>query len=168
MQNAILGSALGAALSLASAASSAATIGYQTVPFEVAGVMQEVAGPSARCPSQFGGTITGYGDSALIGRLAFVATDCITPAPPIFNFGKGRFIIMTTSGDQIFASYSGQMVPTGEGTNYVFTGASFQITGGTGAYLFANGGGTLDGTEDMATGQGTLKLTGRMSYWTMR
>jgi hypothetical protein len=168
MQNAILGRVLGAALTLASAASSAATLGYQTVPFELTGVLLEVAGPSARCPSQFGGTITGYGDSPLAGRLSFVATDCITPAPPIFNFSRGRFIIMTTSGDQIFASYSGQMIPTGEGTQYTFTGASFQITGGTGAYLFASGGGTLLGNEDMATGQGTLKLTGRMSYWVVR
>ena len=168
MQKAILGAALGAVLSLASAAASAITIGYTTVPFEVSGVMLEAAGPSARCPSQFGGTITGFGDSTQIGRLSFVATDCITPAPPIFNFSKGRFIIMTTSGDQIYASYSGQMIPTGEGAQYIFTGATFQITGGTGAYMFASGGGTLDGKEDMVTGQGTLKLSGKMSYWVTR
>ena len=124
----------------------------------------EKAGPSARCPSQFGGTITGHGTSALVGRVAFVATDCITPMPPLFNFDQGRFIIMATNGDQIFASYSGQFVPTGVGAAYVFSGATFQITGGSGKYSKATGGGALTGGEDMVTGMGTVQLSGKIHY----
>jgi hypothetical protein len=165
MQHAILRSVAGAALSLAAATSMATPISYKTESFEIAGVIQEVAGPAAHCASQFGGTITGHGDSALLGRLAFVANDCITPNGPIFTFSNGRFIIMTLTGEQIYASYSGQMAPTGQGAQYAFTGASFQIIGGTGRYLLASGGGTLNGNEDMSTGAGNLKLTGRISYW---
>lgn len=162
MHQAILKLAGGAALALASSAASAH---WTTTNIEVTGVIQEVPGPSARCPSQFGGTITGHGSSALLGRVAFVANDCITQDGAIYNFSRGRLIIMTISGDQLFADYSGQFVPTGQGTNYVFSGASFTIVGGTGRYVFASGGGQLQGTEDMLTGAGTVSLSGRISYW---
>jgi hypothetical protein len=146
-------------------ASFGASARWTTTPLEITGVLQEVPGPSARCPSKFGGSITGHGSSAQLGRLAFVANDCITPDGYIFNFSKGRIIFMTMSGDQLFADYSGQFVPTGVGTNYVFSGATFQITGGTGQYLFASGGGSFLGGEDMANGSGNIKLTGKVSYW---
>jgi hypothetical protein len=135
-----------------------------TKPFEITGVFQEQVGPSSRCASKMGGTLVGHGDSALQGRVAFIATDCITPTGPLFNFSEGRFIVVTTSGDQIFANYSGQFVPTGEGTKYVFSGATFQITGGNGQYARASGGGTLAGGEDIVTGAGNLKLSGQIRY----
>jgi hypothetical protein len=53
-------------------------------------------------------------------------------------------------------------VPTGEGTKFVFSNASFTITGGTGRYAKATGSGTLSGGEDMANGQGTIQLKGRI------
>jgi hypothetical protein len=135
-----------------------------TKAFEITGVFQEQVGPSLRCASKMGGTLTGQGDSALQGRVAFIATDCITPSGPLFNFSEGRLIVVTTSGDQIFANYSGQFVPTGEGTKYVFSGATFQITGGNGQYAKASGGGTLSGGEDIVTGAGNLKLSGQIRY----
>jgi hypothetical protein len=162
MHQAFLKLAGGAALAVASGAASAH---WTTTNIEVTGVILEVPGPSARCPSQFGGTITGHGNSALLGRVAFVANDCITADGAIYNFSRGRFIVMTQTGEQLFADYSGQFVPTGQGAGYVFSGATFQIVGGTGQYMFASGGGQLQGTEDMATGAGTLTLNGRMSYW---
>ena len=152
----------GAALALVAGTASAH---WTNTAFEVSGVIQEAAGPAPRCQSQFGGTITGYGSSPLLGRVAYVANDCITPNGAIFNFNKGRFIIMTQNGDQIYADYSGQFVPTGQGSNYVFSSASFQIVGGTGQYMFASGGGSLQGGEDMVTGAGNITLSGRISYW---
>jgi hypothetical protein len=149
------------------AASASASAGNWTIePLEVAGVLVEATGPASRCPSKFGGTISGYGESALMGgKVVFIATDCITPAPPLFNFSGGKFVVMTTSGDQIFANYSGQFVPTGEGANYVFSGATFQVTGGTGKYARITGGGTLTGGEDMITGAGNIKLAGKVLYF---
>jgi hypothetical protein len=130
--------------------------------FQLTGVLQEIPGPSARCPSQFGGTILGFGSSPLVGKVTFLATDCITPNGSSYTFSDGRFLVTTLTGELIFASYSGQFVPTGEGTKYVFNGATFQITGGTGRYNKATGGGSMDGTEDMATGQGTIQLSGQI------
>jgi hypothetical protein len=132
-----------------------------TKPLEITGVFQERTGPKPNCPSQFGGTLAGVGDSVQMGRLVFVATDCITPVPPLFNF-TGRFIVTTLSGEQIYANYSGQFVPTGEGTKHVFSGATFQIIGGTGKYAKATGGGALTGAEDIVTGNGNLKLSGQI------
>ncbi|NML61631.1 hypothetical protein HHL21_11175 [Massilia sp. RP-1-19] len=158
----ILRLATSAAILIASA--SAYATPATTKAFEISGVLMEQAGPAARCPSQFGGTITGHGNSAQIGRVAFVATDCITPAGPLFNFSQGRFIIMTTSGDQIFAEYNGQFVPTGVGAKYIFSGATFQITGGSGKYHKASGGGALTGGQDMMTGMGDVKLSGQIHH----
>jgi hypothetical protein len=158
--------AISALLLMSAVGASANPFTIKTI--EVNGVFQEQIGQSSRCPSQMGGTITGYGDSAIAGRVAFIATDCIMPAGPLFNFSEGRFIIVTTSGDQIFANYSGQLVPTGDGAKYVFSGATFQVTGGNGRYAKASGGGTLSGGEDLATGAGTIKLSGQVASESIR
>jgi len=157
-----------AAVSLLLAASASASAGgWVTKQLDVEGVLVEAVGPANRCLSKFGGTISGHGESAMMGgKVVFIATDCITPVGPLFNFSGGKFIVMTTSGDQIFANYSGQFVPTGEGAKYVFSGATFQVTGGTGKYAKITGGGILSGGEDMVTGAGNIKLTGRVLYLT--
>jgi hypothetical protein len=46
----------------------------------------------------------------------------------------------------------------------VFSNATFQITGGTGQYARASGGGTMTGDEDIVTGQGTVQLSGQIQY----
>jgi hypothetical protein len=154
--------AAGALLLAASSASMAAP--KVNVPIEINGVLTEIPGPSLRCPSKFGGTIIGRGEGALTGPVAFIATDCITPSGTSFTFSAGKMIVIGTGGDQIFADYSGQFVPTGVGTKFVFSNATFQVTGGTGRFSQATGGGSLTGGEDMATGQGTIKLAGTISY----
>lgn len=153
---------MGTTLVLATAAASAAP--SVTKPLTVSAIIQERVGPSLRCPSQFGGTITGQADSALLGRSVVISTDCITPAGPLFNFNQGKMVIVTVSGEQIYANYSGQFVPTGDGAKFVFSGATFQITGGTGRFWRATGGGNLTGGEDMITGAGTAELVGKISY----
>ena len=131
--------------------------------FKVSGVLQEIPGPSPRCASNFGGTILGFGTSSVAGnKVTFLASDCITPNGTSFTFSDGKLLITTMTGELIYANYSGQFVPTGEGTKYVFSNATFQITGGTGRYAKATGGGDLTGGEDMATGQGTMQLSGRI------
>ena len=162
MSSSLLRLASATALVLASFSATAAPATTQA--FELSGTLVEQPGPSARCSSNFGGTITGHGVSALVGRVAFVATDCITPQGPLFNFDQGRFIIMAANGDQIFATYSGQFVPTGVGAAYVYSGATFQITGGNGKYRKATGGGALSGGQDMLTGAGNVKLSGKIHY----
>ncbi len=152
---------VGTTLVLASVAASAASV---TKPLAVSAVIQEIVGPSARCPSQFGGTITGHANSALLGRSVIISSDCITPSGPLFNFSQGKMIIVTLTGEQIYANYSGQFVPSGDGAKYVFSNATFQITGGSGRYWRASGGGALTGGEDMLTGAGTAELNGKITY----
>lgn len=129
---------------------------------EINGTLQEIPGPSARCASQFGGTILGYGESNVLGKVGFLSSDCITPNGTSYTFSDGRFMITTLTGEMLFASYGGQFVPTGEGSNFVFNSATFTITGGTGKYAKASGGGDITGTEDMVTGKGTIKLSGKI------
>jgi len=152
---------IGTALVLSAAAASAASV---TKPLSVSAVIQERVGPMPRCASQFGGVITGHADSALLGRSVVVSSDCITPSGPLFNFSQGKMVIVTLTGEQIYADYSGQFVPTGEGAKFVFSNATFQITGGSGRYWRASGGGTLTGGEDMVTGVGTAVLNGKITY----
>lgn len=135
-----------------------------TKPFNLSGAFLEVPGPSARCASKFGGNIIGHGDSTVTGKVVFLSSDCITQNGGTFTFSDGKFVILANNGDQIFANYSGQFVPTGQGSNFVFNGATYQITGGTGKFKRASGGGSLNGTEDMATGQGSLQLSGQITY----
>jgi hypothetical protein len=160
MLKSVLRFATGAVLLSAAVAAQAGPATYKD--FQVSGVLQEIPGPSLRCASKFGGTILGFGTSPLLGKITFLASDCITPNGSTFTFSDGKFIITTLNGDLVFANYSGQFVPTGEGTKFVFSNATFQITGGTGSYFKASGGGNLTGGEDMATGQGTIQLTGRI------
>jgi hypothetical protein len=162
MSKSFLRAAAAAMLMSAAAGAFAAPASYKD--FELSGVLQEIPGPSARCASNFGGTIMGFGSSELLGKLTFLASDCITPSGASYNFSDGRFMITTMTGELLFASYNGQFVPTGEGTKFVFSNASFTINGGTGRYFKATGSGTLNGGEDMATGQGTIQLKGRVLY----
>jgi hypothetical protein len=156
-----------AAVTLLLAASATASAGEWVMrTLEVQGTLVESVGPAPRCLSQFGGTISGHGESALMGgKVVFIGTDCITPVGVLYNFSGGKFVIMTTGGDQIFANYSGQFVPTGEGARYNFSGATFQVTGGTGKFAKITGGGTFSGGEDMVTGTGDIKLVGKVLYY---
>lgn len=160
MFKSVLRLATGAVLMSSALCAVAAPATYKD--FKLSGVLQEIPGPSARCASNFGGTILGFGASSAIGKVTFLASDCITPNGTTYTFNEGKFLITTLTGELIFANYSGQFVPTGDGTKYVFSGATFQVTGGTGRYAKASGGGDMAGGEDMATGQGTIQLTGRI------
>ncbi len=160
MSKSVLRFATAALLMSAAVGATAAPAAYKD--FELSGVLQEIPGPMPRCASNFGGTILGFGSSALLGKVTFMANDCITPNGASYTFSDGKFMITTMTGELVFASYNGQFVPTGEGTKYVFSNASFTITGGTGRYFRATGSGTLSGGEDMATGQGTIQLKGRI------
>ncbi|MEJ7807648.1 MAG: hypothetical protein WKG03_17205 [Telluria sp.] len=153
--------AVGAALLAASAIAIAAPMKAQAL--SITASIQEFVGPSPRCASNFGSTLTGQGISPLLGRVVLIGTDCITPSGPLLNFSDGKIVIVTTSGEQIYANYTGQAVPTGEGTKYLFNGATFHITGGTGSNFRATGGGTITGGGDLATGAGAIEIAGQIT-----
>lgn len=152
--------ATGSLLLSASLCASAATSAYQD--FTISGVFQELVGISLRCPTKIGGTMTGYGTSTQFGRVVFLGGDCVTPTGTLNTFSDGKFILTALTGELLFANYSGQAVPNSDGSAFVFSNATFQITGGTGRYAGATGGGTLNGTENAKTFQGQLQLSGRI------
>lgn len=127
----------------------------------VSGVFQEMIGPSLRCPTGIGGTMTGYGNNKS-APVVFLGSDCIALGATLNTFSGGRFIMTTMSGEQLFASYSGQAVPNSDGSQLTFNGGTFQVTGGTGKYKNASGGGTMTGTESTQTLQGLVQFSGRI------
>lgn len=125
-------------------------------------IIEEETGFRPGCASQFGGTITGTGTSSLLGRVSLEGNDCITPMGTFFSF-EGKMIFTVSSGDEIFADYHGLFTPTSYPSIFTFTNSFFDITGGTGNFLHADGGGKLLGGEDISTGWGVLRATGTIT-----
>lgn len=147
------------------AASFTASAGPNVVKaLEIKGVFNEKVGPAPQCKSKLGGKLAGHGETVEGTPVAFVGGDCFTQSGTTFTFSNGKFILLYPNGDQIFADYSGQFLPTGAGTAYVMNGGTFTITGGSGTYARAIGGGYLSGTEDLSTGAGTIGLSGHVYY----
>ena len=164
------------------AASTVALAGSGTVPFTASIKTTEFNLPTTQCASGSGGIGAGVGTTNLFtkkpatDRTSVVLTsfDCVNPQSPVLiNFSDGKFTLTGAGGDTIFASYSGNLVfrsadpATGVAT-FDFSGATFNIIGGTGRYARAAGAGTITGTEaiNQATGtsQGNLFASGNIVY----
>ncbi|MGH8685730.1 MAG: PEP-CTERM sorting domain-containing protein [Nitrosospira sp.] len=130
-----------------------------SAPLTVNAIIEEETGFRPGCASQLGGTITGTGTSSLLGRVSLEGNDCITPMGTFFSF-EGKMTFTVSSGDEIFADYYGLFTPTSYPSIFTFTNSFFDITGGTGNFLHADGGGKLLGGEDISTGWGVLRATG--------
>lgn len=155
----------------------AATADVMSAPLTITGVIQETViptftDPSPRCGTPFEGTITGNGISPLLGKVSFEAHDCITPVGTSLSFA-GKMVFTMFSGDELFADYSGSFTPTSYPSVFTLTKSSFTITGGTGSFLNAQGGGALQGVEKIdttypvqLTGAGLIQATGTISNFT--
>lgn len=133
-----------------------------SAPLTISGITQEQVGPRANCSSGFGGTTIGTGISSLLGRVSLEANDCIAPAGNSFSF-LGTMVFTMSSGDEFFADYGGYFTPTIFPSIFTLTNSFFKITGGTGNFLNASGGGTLLGGENIKTGLGLMQATGTIS-----
>ena len=128
----------------------------------ISGITHEQTGYRPNCASSFGGTTTGAGISSLLGAVSFEANDCITPAATYFSF-TGEMVFTVSGGDELFADYSGSFTPTAFPSIFSLTQSFFKITGGTGNFLGATGGGTLQGVQNIANGWGVMQLTGQIA-----
>ncbi|SOD41591.1 PEP-CTERM sorting domain-containing protein [Nitrosovibrio sp. Nv4] len=128
----------------------------------ISGITQEEVGYRPDCASQFGGTTTGIGTSSLLGRVSLETNDCIIPIDDYFAF-TGTMIFTVSSGDELFADYSGFFTPTISPSIFTLTDSIFNITGGTGSFRTATGGGTLLGGQNIQTGRGLMQATGTIS-----
>jgi hypothetical protein len=109
--------------------------------------------PDARCSA---GTVlvsfTGSGNMTRGGRVSAEASHCIVDDPAVEPFTDGEMTLSSRRGD-LFIEYEGNDA-AGD------LSGTFVITGGTGDFAGATGGGTLSGTADPAgIGRGILEGT---------
>lgn len=157
--------------------SATAATDAMSAPFTMNAFIHEVVTPTAwnpasPCTSLLEGTITGTGINSLLGSVSLEATNCITPPDATHNFftfdhGKMAFTVLNGEwrGDEVFANFSGLFTPTSYPLIFALTDSVFEITGGTGNFVRAKGEGTLQGYQNIATGDGLIRATGKMSHF---
>lgn len=122
------------------------------------------------------GRIQGSGRATPLGAVTVESSDCINPLG-LFDPsspGTGAFLFVSKApgmtftaqnGDRLFVTYSGTLLPKRNGPHRI--SGSFVITGGTGSYAGAVGGGILFGTEDISqgtSGHGVLEAVGTIVH----
>ena len=132
-------------------------------PLKAKFVTQELVGFKPDCPSKFGGTMTGKGNSTHLGKLSLNGGDCIAPVDDHYRF-EGKMTLTAANGDKLTGDYRGLFTPSGNGSMYNVTGAKFHITGGTGRFSKATGTADLTGDQDMQTGKGKVEASGTIQY----
>lgn len=134
-------------------------------PLKASFVTQEQVGFKPDCPSRFGGSTTGKGNSTHLGKVSLTGTDCITPLENYYTF-EGKLTLTAANGDKLTGDYSGLFTPanTGPGSMYNLADAKFNITGGTGRFAKATGSAELTGNQDIQTGKGKIEANGTIRY----
>jgi hypothetical protein len=114
--------------------------------------------PEDRCPV-LTVEIQGTGNATQLGRYTTEQSHCA--APPSLAFTDGEFTFTAANGDQIRGIYFGEFVPLDPP---LFTvDGHFTVTGGTGRFAGATGGGDASGVQNLATGDVTVSLVGTIS-----
>ena len=141
----------------------ASAAGARADTVEFTGSFTGVAAPPApgRCPAPaLTGIITAApGTVNPFGAATTTQSHCINPPAP--DITDGLFTFTFASGDTLFGTYSAMNVPVAPpvfGINGMFV-----ITGGTGIFAGAIGGGVAGGTNNIATGEFNLLLNGTVT-----
>ena len=154
-------------LVLGAAASAPAWADQRPVPFKASVVTQETLTLDlGRCSGSFlVGTTTGQGTASHMGAVTLAATDCPHTQNFVnFFFSDGRLTLTAANGDKLTAIYSGTLLPV-PGANlpmHAINGV-FAVTGGSGRFAGARGGGSLQGSEDLATLKGHFEVSGMLT-----
>ena len=143
----------------------AAQAGKPSVPFKASLKTQEtLAFNPVACPTTFlEGTTVASGNASHMGSVTLRSTDCVVQAAGQFTFTDGRLVLTAANGDQVTANYSGMLLPSAESPVYILTG-SYTVVGGTGRFANATGSGSLQGSNNIVTGQGSYTATGFIRY----
>jgi hypothetical protein len=116
-----------------------------------------------RGPCETGGMIlevTGTGRTTQLGNYSGNYRECLDPATGAVT--GGTFALTAANGDKVFGTYSGQALPTAD-PNVVTYQDPGVITGGTGRFAGATGAMTTSGLANLATGEYSGTITGRVS-----
>jgi hypothetical protein len=153
--------------------------GPKQVPFKATVKTSEslVYDPAA-CPGNpnWAGMTVGKGTASHMGRIGFVATDCVAPSGYNLTFTDGKLTVTAANGDKIYMNYFGLFMPTGTFSASklpIFAlhkeGSAFFITGGTGRFANATGSGFMSGQEEVSAdwdipSTGQMQLEGYISF----
>jgi hypothetical protein len=96
---------------------------------------------------------------APFGAASTTQSHCVNP--PSLDFTDGIFTFTFANGGSFSGTYSGTLVPTAPPV-FAIKG-TFTITGGTGSFAGATGGGTASGTQNFANGEFSLQLNGSVT-----
>jgi hypothetical protein len=108
--------------------------------------------PDARCaPGEVLVSFVGSGNITRAGRVSVEASHCIVDDPAVEPFTEGEMTLTGRDGN-LFIEYEGNDA-AGD------LSGTFVITGGTGEFAGATGGGVLSGRADRGGGRGTLEGT---------
>ena len=157
------------ALVVASASwAGAAWAGPSQVPLKGSVETEEVLGFDLdRCPvTGFVGTTKGSGHVSHLGAVTLLASDCPLLPYGVPAFSNGTLVLTAANGDELKANYQGALMPVGgSSTQFSITG-TFAVSGGTGRFVRATGGGALGGhiTLGLQVSPGRYLIDGWISY----
>lgn len=101
--------------------------------------------------------ITGTAHTNL-GTAPFVQSHCEDFAHT--SFRRGQMTLTTSSGDQLFGTYKGQLVASGDGI--ILVDGHYEDVGGTGTLANSHGNGVSVGTINTLTGEIIIALKGTL------
>src|SRR5689334_6099246 len=95
--------------------------------------------PAGTTDCQGLGLIVGSGVMAHLGKVSVESTDCVNLAAAGFSFMSTQLVITAANGDQLRGTYGGMFNADNNGG----ISGGFVITGGTGRFANAKGGGSV-------------------------
>ena len=119
------------------------------------------------------GSLQAAGNATHLGKVTATSHDCINPNPQdpnSFSFaslgvGPAGLVFIAANGDVLFVTYSGTLTAQPPGPHLI--NGHFIITGGTGRFVGATGGGSLSGYESISqtfSGVGEIEAIGTIVY----
>ncbi len=115
--------------------------------------------PPEVCPTQLADIATGQGNATHLGRFAGETFSCVDLGN--LRLTDGRFTFTAADGSQVHGTYEADLVPLSP--TLIAIAGTFTITGGTGRFQGATGGGSLTGHVNLATGASMLDFDGEIS-----
>jgi hypothetical protein len=148
--------------------------GSQDRPFTATLRIAETVNFTFSAPCFAVGMLSASGNATHLGRVSAGSQDCINPlgifdpnGPSSFQFASrpGSTTLTGANGDSLTVVYSGTIVAKPGGPHRL--SGHFVITGGSGRFEGASGGGTMEGYEDISrivVGEGEIRFEGRIAY----
>ena len=110
-------------------------------------------------------TGSGVGHASHLGNVTASTTETLdlVTSPGGVVIRDGRMVMVAANGDELHWAYDGVgSLPDAQGVS-TFSG-TFLITGGTGRFADATGGGTLQGTGNSITGVASVSYQGTIDH----